>query len=187
GGVRRIDPETGENARIGEIAVFTGGEGGLLGILLDRDFEQNRRLFLYYTAAGEERIARLSRFVLDTQGQLDMASEQVLLSWEHEVASHMGGGMKWQPGTGNLLLAVGENTIPTQYTSIHWEAGEKRQDSQRTSANTNDLRGKILRIQPEEDGSYTIPEGNLFPPGTPRTRPEIYTMGNRNPWRISFD
>jgi cytochrome c len=56
-----------------------------------------------------------------------------------------------------------------------------------TSANTNDLRGKILRIHPEADGSYTIPDGNLFPKGTPKTRPEIYTMGHRNPFRISVD
>ena len=55
------------------------------------------------------------------------------------------------------------------------------------SANTNDLRGKILRIHPEPDGTYTIPPGNLFPPGTPGTRPEIYTMGHRNPWRVSID
>ena len=37
------------------------------------------------------------------------------------------------------------------------------------------------------DGSYEIPEGNLFPPGTPNTRPEIYIMGLRNPFRISVD
>ncbi|WP_332367554.1 PQQ-dependent sugar dehydrogenase [Spirosoma telluris] len=56
-----------------------------------------------------------------------------------------------------------------------------------TSANTNDLRGKIIRIHPEADGTYTIPEGNLFPKGTQKTRPEIYTMGHRNPFRISVD
>jgi cytochrome c len=56
-----------------------------------------------------------------------------------------------------------------------------------TSANTNDLRGKILRIRPQPDGAYTIPDGNLFPKGTAKTRPEIYTMGHRNPFRISVD
>ncbi|MCA1481210.1 sorbosone dehydrogenase family protein, partial [Bradyrhizobium sp. NBAIM08] len=40
---------------------------------------------------------------------------------------------------------------------------------------------------PEADGSYTIPAGNLFVKGTPKTRPEIYTMGNRNPWRLTID
>ncbi|MCI0634909.1 MAG: PKD domain-containing protein, partial [Actinobacteria bacterium] len=51
----------------------------------------------------------------------------------------------------------------------------------------NDLRGKILRIHPEADGSHSIPPGNLFAPGTPLTRPEIYAMGLRNPFRIDVD
>ena len=38
-----------------------------------------------------------------------------------------------------------------------------------------------------DDGSYTIPEGNLFAPGTEKTRPEIYAMGFRNPFRINVD
>src|SRR6185503_2812039 len=53
--------------------------------------------------------------------------------------------------------------------------------------NENDLRGKILRIHPQPDGTYTIPAGNLFPPGTPSTRPEIYVMGCRNPFRMAVD
>ena len=65
--------------------------------------------------------------------------------------------------------------------------GRDAWDAQRSSANTNDLRGKILRITPQPDGTYTIPEGNLFPVGTPKTRPEIYVMGCRNPYRIAID
>ncbi len=49
------------------------------------------------------------------------------------------------------------------------------------------LRGKILRITMNEDGSYSIPDGNLFPKGEDSTRPEIYVMGDRNPYRISVD
>ncbi|KOG22148.1 PQQ-dependent sugar dehydrogenase, partial [Streptomyces viridochromogenes] len=56
-----------------------------------------------------------------------------------------------------------------------------------SSANTNDLRGKILRIHPEAAGGYTIPAGNLFAPGTALTRPEIYAMGFRNTFRFSVD
>ena len=44
-----------------------------------------------------------------------------------------------------------------------------------------------MRIKVNEDGSYSIPEGNLFPVGTAKTRPEIFTMGHRNPYRISVD
>ena len=65
--------------------------------------------------------------------------------------------------------------------------GRQDYDAQRTSGNTNDLRGKVLRIHPEDDGTYTVPAGNLFPPGTAQTRPEIYAMGFRNPFRIGMD
>ena len=49
------------------------------------------------------------------------------------------------------------------------------------------LRGKIMRIRVKDDGTYEIPEGNLFPKGKDKTRPEIYVMGDRNPYRISVD
>jgi PKD repeat protein/type 1 glutamine amidotransferase len=63
-------------------------------------------------------------------------------------------------------------------------------DARRTSGNTNDLRGKVLRIKVNADGSYTTPAGNLFPESQDaddRTRPEIYAMGFRNPFRIQVD
>ena len=36
---------------------------------------------------------------------------------------------------------------------------------------------KIIRIRVKEDGTYEIPDGNLFPKDQPKTRPEIYVMG----------
>jgi PKD repeat protein len=60
-------------------------------------------------------------------------------------------------------------------------------DARRSSLNTNDLRGKVARNKVASDGSYTVPSGNLFPPGTPKTRPEIYAMGFRNPFRIQVE
>ena len=60
-------------------------------------------------------------------------------------------------------------------------------DARRGALNTNDLRGKVLRIKVAGDGSYTVPSGNLFAPGAAATRPEIYAMGFRNPFRIQVD
>ena len=60
-------------------------------------------------------------------------------------------------------------------------------DARRGATNTNDLRGKILRIKVSDDGRYSVPAGNMFAPGTPNTRPEIYAMGFRNPFRIQVD
>jgi Glucose/sorbosone dehydrogenases len=73
------------------------------------------------------------------------------------------------------------------YAPLDPRDGRKQWDARRSSGNANDLRGKILRIKVAEDGSYTIPEGNLYAPGTEGTRPEIYVQGNRNPYRISVD
>ena len=67
------------------------------------------------------------------------------------------------------------------------QPGRSPWDAQKSAANANDLRGKILRVHPEKNGTYTIPKGNLFPPGTKGTRPEIYIMGDRNPFRIAID
>jgi PKD repeat protein len=63
-------------------------------------------------------------------------------------------------------------------------------DARRSALNTNDLRGKILRITVRPDGTYTVPAGNLFTgdeEGGGRTRREIYAMGLRNPFRITLD
>ena len=60
-------------------------------------------------------------------------------------------------------------------------------DARRSAINTNDLRGKALRITVADNGSYTAPSGNLFAPGTAGTRPEVYAMGFRNPFRIQVD
>ena len=53
-------------------------------------------------------------------------------------------------------------------------------DAQRTSANSADLRGKILRIKPQADGSYSIPPGNLFAEAE-EGRPEIYSWACATP------
>ena len=73
------------------------------------------------------------------------------------------------------------------YAPIDERANRQLYDAQRSAANTNDLRGKILRIKPEDDGSYSIPEGNLFAEGSEKCRSEIYVMGCRNPFRFSID
>ncbi len=108
---------------------------------------------------------------------------------QREECCHVGGGMVFDKDK-NLLLSTGDNTYSKSsdgFTPIDERPGAAPRDAQKSSGNTNDLRGKILRIHPEADGTYTIPEGNLFPKGTPNTRPEIYTMGNRNPWRLTID
>ena len=132
----------------------------------------------------------LSRFTMVGE-TLDLDSERVLLRVPHQrdTCCHTTGDLAFD-AAGNLYVSTGDDTRPwdsSGYTPIDERAGRNAWDAQRTSANTNDLRGKILRIHPEPDGTYTIPEDNLFPPGTALTRPEIYAMGMRNPFTITVD
>ena len=74
--------------------------------------------------------------------------------------------------------------------------GGAGRDAQMTAANTNDLRGKIIRIHPEINGTYTVPTGNmqdlpvfasLSAADKAKVKPEIYSMGHRNPYRLGVD
>lgn len=136
-------------------------------------------------------VARLSRFQLNGN-TLDLDSEQQILEVAEDrgICCHVGGDIAFD-GEGNLYLSTGDDTNPFEsdgYTPIDERPDRNPAfDAQRSSGNTNDLRGKVLRIHVESDGSYTIPEGNLFEPGTPKTRPEIYLMGLRNPFRIEVN
>jgi cytochrome c len=136
-------------------------------------------------------LIRLSRFRF-TGTRLDMRSEQRIIDVpvDRGICCHVGGDIVFD-SAGNLILSTGDDTNPFQsdgYTPIDERPDRNPAfDAQRTSANTNDLRGKILRIRPGQRGGYSIPAGNLFPAGTAGTRPEIYAMGLRNPFRIEIN
>ncbi|MBW3630295.1 MAG: PQQ-dependent sugar dehydrogenase, partial [Gemmatimonadetes bacterium] len=157
GNVKRFDEATGELTLLGKIPTTVVAEGGLLGILLDRAFDTSRQIYFYYTFVadgGRVREGRLSRATLGRGDRLDMASEVVVLRWPVDTSGHLAGGMTWD-AAGNLYLAVGDNSAPSQYGPFRFTApGGAGQDVLRTSANTNDLRGKILRIRPRPDGTY---------------------------------
>ena len=164
-------------------------EAGLLGVALDPNFADNGWVWLYYSPK-EGKGNQVSRFTLrgDT---LDLTSEKVVLqvAVQREVCCHEAGSLAFD-GAGNLFLSTGDNTNPFAsdgYNPTDYRTNRYPWDAARSAGNANDLRGKILRIHPEPDGTYTIPKGNLFPPGTPNTRPEIFVMGCRNPFRIAVD
>lgn len=195
----RIRPSTGGVFKIGEVPVSalrssepksdSAVEDGLQGVALDPDFAKNQRVYLFYSHP-EQLLDRLSRFTLK-DGVLDLTSELVLIdipSQRHDRICHHGGSVQFG-SDGLLYLSVGDNTNPFHSDGsapIDDRDDRTPWDAARSAGNTNDLRGKILRIRPTETG-YEIPPGNLFSKGTPKTRPEIYVMGCRNPFRISID
>ncbi|NUK36794.1 ThuA domain-containing protein [Streptomyces lunaelactis] len=209
-GELRMTDSAGNTRVVGTIPVYSHDEEGLQGIGLDPGFSENRAIYLYYapplsTPAGDapntgtpedfakfDGVNRLSRFVLKADGTLDNASEKKVIDVPatRGICCHVGGDIDFD-AQGNLYLSTGDDSNPFAsdgYTPIDETPGRNpAYDARRTSGNTNDLRGKLLRIKVADDGSYTVPDGNLFAPGTDRTRPEIYAMGFRNPFRFSVD
>ena len=194
-------PDTEQTVVAGNIPVYTGEENGLMGLQLAPDFEQSGYIYLTYSALPEStNQQRVSRFQVagDT---LVPGSERIILTWQHQrdECCHSSGALHFGPD-GSLYISAGDNTNPFAsdgFTPIDERPGRKPWDAQRTSANTNDLNGKFMRILPMANiapgttpgigTTYTIPAGNLFPTGTAQTRPEIFAMGFRNPFRFTVD
>jgi glucose/arabinose dehydrogenase len=207
-GTVRLTDAAGNTRVAGKLSVYSHDEEGLQGIAADPNFASNRYVYLYYapplsTPAGDapaegtdfsawNGVNRLSRFTLSGNGTLDLGSERPVLDVpaSRGICCHVGGDIDFD-AAGNLYLSTGDDTNP--FASDGYSPLDERTnrnpafDAQRSAGNTNDLRGKLLRIKVNADGSYTVPGGNLFAPGTPNTRPEIYAMGFRNPFRFNVD
>ena len=185
GAVKIWEPETGAMRVVGWVPVEKNIEDGLLGLALDPAFDDNGWLYIYYSpVTTEPKFNRLSRFTYDGE-MIDVDSEIAMLEIpvQRVQCCHSGGGVQFD-AEGLLYLSTGDNSGGERDHPD--EAVRRMADQGRTAANTNDLRGKILRIRPQPDGSYTIPEGNLFEADDTH-RGEIYTMGHRNPFRFSID
>ncbi len=195
--------ETKQIKQVGFLKVYyktdkpgVNAEEGLLGIKADPDFEKNHFVYVFYSPSDTS-VNRLSRFTLEND-TLNPSTEKTILQFysQRDICCHTGGSIAFGPNN-YIYVSTGDNTTPfdepnQRYVShgfapLDDRPGHEQYDERRSSGNTNDLRGKIIRIKINPDGTYSIPEGNLFKPGTLKTRPEIYVMGDRNPYRISVD
>ncbi|QQQ73978.1 PQQ-dependent sugar dehydrogenase [Saccharothrix sp. 6-C] len=207
-GTLRRTTAAGVTSVIGTVPVYTHDEEGLQGIGVDPGFATNRFIYLFYapplsTPSGDapatgsdfsawKGVNRLARFTLNADYTLNMASQVTVLEvgTDRGNCCHVGGDIDFD-AAGNLYLSTGDDSNPFDsggYAPIDERTNRNPvYDAQRSAGNTNDLRGKVLRIKVNANGSYSIPAGNLFPVGTANTRPEIYAMGLRNPFRFNVD
>jgi glucose/arabinose dehydrogenase len=155
GTVMRILPN--ERKRIPISGVEHVGEGGLLGLVLHPEYEQNRWIYLYHTTrTSQGLINRVERYEFDEATNM-LSNQQIILDNIPASSNHDGGRLAF--GLDNLLyITTGD-------------AG-----NQASAQDTQSLAGKILRLQ--DDGS--IPSDNPF--GN-----EVYSYGHRNPQGLSWD
>lgn len=190
GTLRIFHPKTQKITEAGSLEVTNQQENGLIGIALDPNFAKNQHLFLQYSPpdfSGQH----VSRFTMkgDT---LDLESEKRLLKFEEQrlQCCHHAGSLEFGPD-GCLFIATGDNTHPggdsKGFAPIDERPERMPWDAQKSASNKFSYNGKVLRIKPKGDGTYEVPDGNLFPKDGSEGIPEIYVMGCRNPWRISVD
>lgn len=163
-------------------------ERGLLGLALHPKFNDNGKFYVYITVpkndstpADWDHRNRVSEFKADPKSaKADLASERVLLEFDHPFFNHDGGCIVFGPD-GFLYIAVGDGGRA--------DDTEKRYKPEiGNGQNTDILLGKILRLDVDKQAGgkpYGIPSDNPFVSGG--GLPEIYAYGLRNPWRISFD
>src|SRR4051812_20878274 len=195
-------PNTQQTVTAGTIPVTRSQENGLLGLQLAPDFDTSKWVYLFYSQLPDSPGTQVvSRFKVNGD-TLDLTSQQKILTFGHQTAEccHSSGSLYFGPD-GSLYISVGDNTNPfdsSGFDPIDERPGRTFWDAQRTAANTNDLNGKILRIKPLDiptgapgvGTTYSVPAGNLFPEDQDtdnKTRPEIFGMGFRNPFRFTVD
>jgi glucose/arabinose dehydrogenase len=150
--------------------VSTGSEQGLLGLAFHPQYATNGRFVVHYTdAAGDTRVSGFR--VSGDPDVADAASEVSILDADQPFPNHNGGQVLFGPD-GHLYIMLGD--------------GGSADDPEGRGQSLVDLLGSILRIDPLDGGGYTVPSDNPFV-STAGARPEIWSYGLRNPWRIAFD
>jgi glucose/arabinose dehydrogenase len=159
--------------------ILSGEERGLLGLAFHPDYETNRRFFVNYTKQpdGASVIAEYQASAVNpniAEPSPTDATETVLLTFAQPFANHNGGSMAFGPD-GYLYIASGD--------------GGSADDPGNRAQNVDVLLGKILRIDvdtPNGSVPYSSPTDNPYAGPTPGLD-EIFAIGMRNPWRMSFD
>ena len=151
--------------------VSNGSEQGLLGLAFDPAYATSGEFYLSYTnTVGDSVIARYRRSTVNPNVG-DPASEVVVLFVDQPFANHNGGMIAFGPADGYLYIGLGD--------------GGSGNDPGNRAQNMNELLGKLLRIDVRTQ-PYTVPADNPFVMQM-GARPEIWSLGLRNPWRFSFD
>ncbi|MEC8553553.1 MAG: PQQ-dependent sugar dehydrogenase [Planctomycetota bacterium] len=149
----------------------------IYGFAFHPNFEQNRFVYVGCNGKSEELGAiatRVLRFTVSNESPFvcDPASAQVIIEWKSN--GHNGGDLVFGEN-GLLYISTGDGTSDS--------------DGNRAGQDLGTLNAAMLRIdvdRSEEDSEYSVPKDNPFVEMV-GARPEIWSYGLRNPWRIAYD
>jgi putative heme-binding domain-containing protein len=172
------DPEADATELMLDLKALHDGHSALYGLAFHPDYERNGRFFVCYTVANDaEDGTRVSEFRIDRRDppRADPSSERVLFTWF--AGGHNGGSLKFGPEDGYLYISAGDGAAPSP------------PDPLLTGQDMGTLLSKIMRIDVDAQDPglpYRVPPDNPFV-DLDGARPEIWALGFRNPWRMSFD
>ena len=155
---------------------ITPDERGLLGMVFDPNFQSNG--FFYVSYIDTENYSVVSRFRLsENKDEVDIESEKKLIYFEQPFNNHNGSHLDFNPIDNYLYISFGD--------------GGASGDPYGNAQNLHNFFGSILRIDPQDDGSYLIPNDNPLvlhkKNNDSDIKSEIWAYGLRNVWRFSFD
>jgi uncharacterized repeat protein (TIGR03806 family) len=161
------------------VKIGSAGEGGLLGLAFDPNWQSSHMAYLSYTLAGSldgianDMHSEISRVPsMDGGATLDFTKKELVIALGQPFDNHKGGNIAFGPD-GYFYAGFGD--------------GGSGGDPTGNGQNTKVLLAKILRIDPLSQKPYAIPPDNPFANATNGDRKEIWAWGVRNPWRWSFD
>lgn len=147
--------------------VNTSGQGGLLGITLDPDFEQNRMVYWAFSESlADGNLTSVAKGKLSAdETKIEGARVIYRATPAYDGTLHYGGRILFD-NEGNLILSTGERSDMVT-----------RPQAQQLDSSL----GKIIRITKEGEPV----EGNPFI-GQEGAKPEIYSYGHRNVQGLAF-
>jgi glucose/arabinose dehydrogenase len=168
-------------------------ERGLLSMAFHPNFSENKRFFVHYSAPlrtgapdSWNNTGIISEFVqsAENSAKADPASEKIILQLDQPQANHNGGTIAFGPD-GMLYIATGDGGGANDVGVGHAEDWYQANAGGNGQNVTENLLGKILRIDVDANSPYGIPADNPFARGGGKA--EIFAYGLRNPYRFSFD
>ncbi len=169
-GSLRIVKTNGELSKpiTGLPAVNSNGQGGLLGITIDPDFQKNRMVYWTFSEDFEGgTVTSVAKGKLSAdESKIEEAKVIYRATPSHKGNLHYGGRIVFDKN-GNLFVSTGERSdLVTRPQAQHLDSGL----------------GKIIRIT--TDGKPV--KGNPFE-GQAGARPELYSYGHRNVQGLAFN
>ncbi len=176
---------------IGELGNYD--ERGLLGVAFHPNFDEDRRVFVRYSAPERDGLGYnhtdvLASFEADETLQVDPESEETIVEIPQPQDNHNGGRLGFGP-EGYLYTSVGDGGNVHDIGIGHVQDWYDENEGGNAQDTMENLLGGILRIDVDEEGengAYGIPDDNPLV-GEEGQLEEFYAWGFRNPWGMSFD